>query len=286
MGKIFLASEALSAGLLTRHSLQTKYRKVHQNVYAPKDLALTAHTRAEAAWLWSGRSATLAGYSAAAMLGSRWLPDDAPAELARVRYPSPTGIRVHSGALAHDEVTVIGAMDCTTVARTCYDIGRARPMDTGIIRIDALLNTTGVPLEHVTSITERYPGARGIRGLRKVLELVDAGAESPQETRLRLLLIRSGLPRPTTQIPVGRRRVDMGWPQWRVGVEYDGEHHWSDPQAYAADIERLDFLAAQGWAIVRVSAVQLRYRQAAIVDRARRALELAGYRADTTGCGA
>ena len=105
---------------------RTKYRKVHQNVYAPKDLALTAHTRAEAAWLWSGRSATLAGYSAAAMLVSRWLPDDAPAELARVRYPSPTGIRVHSGAVAHDEVTVIGAMDCTTVARTCYDIGRAR----------------------------------------------------------------------------------------------------------------------------------------------------------------
>jgi len=42
-------------------------------------------------------------------------------------------------------------------------------------------------------------------------------------TELRLLLVRDGLPRPVTQIRVGRRRVDMGWPEWKVGVEYDGE---------------------------------------------------------------
>jgi very-short-patch-repair endonuclease len=105
------------------------------------------------------------------------------------------------------------------------------------------------------------------------MTLVDAGAESPQETRLRLLLIRSGLPRPVTQIPVhndlGRvvRRIDMGWPDVMVGVEYDGEQHFTNPDDYAADIERLEFLAARGWLIVRVSATQLRYRRPDIVDR-------------------
>ena len=267
---------------MTRHALQTKHRKLHQNVYAPNGLALTARTRATAAWLWSGRSATLAGYSAAAALGSRWLPDEAPAELARIRYPAPPGIRIHSGLIATDEVVTIDGMDCTCVERTCYDIGRRQPLDTGIIRIDALLKATRVPVDQVMLIEQRYPGARGIRRLRTALALVDSGAESPQETRLRLLLVRSGLPRPTTQIPVHhgpvRRRIDLGWPEWHVGVEYDGEQHWTSPRQHADDIERLEFLAAHGWTIVRVSATQLRYQQAAIVARVRKALEIAGYR--------
>lgn len=280
MGQIILGSEALASGAVTRHALQTRYRKLHQNVYAPEHLTPTAHDRAEAAWLWSGRTATLAGYSAAAVLGSKWLPDDAPAELARVRYPSPPGIRVHSGTIAADEIAVIGAMACTSVARTCYDIGRRQPLDTGIIRIDALLNSTRGDLADVAAITARYPGARHIRRLRTALDLADAGAESPQETRLRLLLVRSGLPRPTTQIPVlddwgfVRRRVDMGWEDAMVGVEYDGEQHFTDPLGYAADIERLEFLAARGWTIVRVSGTQLRDRPSQVVSRVRNALRL------------
>lgn len=278
MGHIVLGSEALASGLATRHALQTRYRKLHQNVYAPNDVALTACDRAESAWLWSGRKATLAGYSAAAALGSKWLPDDAPAELARIRYPSPPGIRIHSGVLAADEVIVIGGMECTSVARTCYDIGRSRPLDTSIIRIDAILNITGGHVDDVLGIAARYPGARCIRRLRRALKLVDAGAESPQETRLRLLLVRSGLPKPATQIPVTdewgrvRRRIDMGWEDALVGVEYDGEQHWQDPLAYAADIERLEFLAACGWTIVRVSSTQLRNRPDQVIDRVRHAL--------------
>jgi len=49
--------------------------------------------------------------------------------------------------------------------------------------------------------------------------LADGGAESPKETELRLLLVRDGLPRPVTQVQVGKRRIDMGWP--------DGKSAWS-----------------------------------------------------------
>lgn len=279
-----LGTEALASGAVTRHGLRTRFRKIHHNVYAPADAQLDARSRAIAAWLWSGRRATLAGHSAAAMLGSRWLPDDAPAELARVRKPSPPGIVVHSGEIAEDELTTVGGIPCTTAARTCYDLGRRLPEDTGVIRIDALLSHTGVGVAAVAAIADRYPGARRIRRLRKVLDLVDPGAESPQETRVRLLVVRSGLPRPVTQIPVrdewGRvvRRIDMGWPRRLVGVEYDGEQHWSDPVHYEADIDRLEFLAAAGWTIVRVSARHLRYEPDAVIARVRHALK----RAETT----
>lgn len=274
-----MATEALGAGTITRHALRTRYRKLHQNIYIPRDFTLDARTRARAAWLWSRRSATLSGYSAAAVLGSKWLPDDAPAELARIRHPAPPGILIHTGAIADDELAVVGGMTCTSVTRTCYDIGRRQRLDTAIIRIDALLNVTQVGVERVAGLTDRYPGARGIRRLRRALELADAGAESPQETRLRLLLVRCGLPRPVTQIPVAdewgrvQRRIDMGWPEWMVGVEYDGDQHWSTPEDHENDIVRLEFLASRGWTIVRVSARQLRYKQPEILARVRSALK-------------
>lgn len=74
------------------------------------------------------------------------------------------------------------------------------------------------------------------------------------------------------------RRIDMGgWLEWKVGVEYDGEQHWTDPDIHAGDIERLEFLAARGWLIVRVSARQLRYQRPEIVRRVRQALASRGY---------
>jgi len=276
MGEFIVGSESLAAGSVTRQDLRARYLKIHQNVYAPTGYRPTADDRAIAAWLWSGRRATLVGYSAAALLGSRWLPDHAPAELGRLRQPAPRGIVIHSGAIAADELIEIDEMRCTTAPRTGYDMGRRLPFETGVIRIDALLNATGCSVENVVEIADRYPGHRGIRRLRVALEFADPGAESPQETRLRLLIMTSALPRPETQIPVGRRRIDMGWPAWMVGVEYDGDQHWSDSRQHAEDIERLEFLAAQGWTIVRVSRDQLRYRPAEVIARIRRALQAAG----------
>ncbi len=183
-----------------------------------------------------------------------------------------------SGSIACDEMCLQQSIDCTTAARTAYDIGRRVRGDTAIIGIDALLNATLCKVDDVERIADRYPGARHIRRLRGALSLVDGGAESPKETELRLLLVRDGLPRPVTQIRAGRRRIDMGWPQWKVGVEYDGEQHWTNPDDYADDIERLEYLAARGWIIVRVSSRQLRYDRRGILKRVRRALVAAGCR--------
>lgn len=272
MEDLIVGSEALADGLVTRQILRTRYVKLHYNVYARAGLELDAADRARAAWLWSRRTATLVGQSAAAMHGTQWLPIDAPAELAYGRQPAPPGILIHRGTIADDEICLRQSIFCTTPARTAYDIGRRAPGDTAIIRIDALLNATRCSVDEIERIADRHAGARGMRALRKALDLADGGAESPKETELRLLIVRDGLPRPVTQVPVGRRRVDMGWPQWKVGVEYDGEQHFANPDDYANDIERLEYLAAQGWAIIRVSARQLRYDRPGILGRIRRAL--------------
>lgn len=277
-----VASEALASGRLTRQELRTRYVKLHRNVYAPRGLELTALDRAVAAWLWCRGDAILVGPSAAAALGTRWLPADEPAELARPRFAATAGLVVRADAIADDEQQTSRAMRCTTPARTAFDLGRRLTGENAIIRLDALMNRTKVSAAQINTITERYPGARGIRQLRATLEYVDGGAESPQETRLRLLLVDLGLPRPVTQIPVTNergkvvRRIDMGYPEYMVGVEYDGQHHFTNPDAYADDIDRLEFLASRGWIIVRVSARQLRYERRQIGARVRAALAAAG----------
>jgi hypothetical protein len=281
--QLVVATEVLGSGQLTRRDLSRRYRKLYRNVYVPNGVELTAVDRAYAAWLWSGRTATLVGHSAAALLGSRWIPVDAPVEVAHSRRVAPSGIKVRSDELRADEVRTIDGIACTTAARTAYDLGRRLPLENAVIRIDALLNATAATRRSVHDICQCHAGARGVRRLRTALDLVDAGAESPQETRLRLLLVQSGLPRPATQIPVtnqwGRvvRRIDMGWQEWMVGAEYDGEQHFTNPDDYSKDIVRLEFLAAKGWAIVRVSAKQLRHQRAAVVARVRLALRQRGF---------
>jgi hypothetical protein len=151
-----------------------------------------------------------------------------------------------------------------------------------VIRLDALMQATNLKQTDVEALIERHGGARGLSQLRSAVGLSDAGAESPQETRTRLVLTSAGM-RPTrTQIDVFDRfghhigRIDMGWDDWKVGVEYDGPQHWTDPARRTRDIDRQAELEALGWRIIRVSADMLRYRPNTIVQRTRAALRAAG----------
>jgi very-short-patch-repair endonuclease len=277
---VILASEAVTNGDLTYRELARRYTKVFPNVYAPKGTPLTAADRTWAAWLASGRRAVMVGQSAAVLHGSRWVPAGAPAERLGDHYRRASGIIVHSGLVPTHEICQVGEIRCTTVERTAYDLGRRLAFVDGLIRVDALLNATGAAVTDVASVAEHNKGARGIRRLRRVLDVADAGAESPQETRVRLILVCGGLPRPQSQISVGWRRLDLGWPEWKVGVEYDGIQHWQDPTQHGGDIARLEFFDEMGWRIVRVVAEHVRTDPQGIVDRAAKALWSAGWRGE------
>lgn len=112
---------------------------------------------------------------------------------------------------------------------------------------------------------------------------MDGGAESPQETRTRLLLVAAGFPRPRTQIMVCDEfgyfiaRIDMGWLEWKVGVEYDGPQHWAGPAEHARDVERIADLEAQGWTIIRITRDILRYRPGVFLTRVRDGMRAAGW---------
>jgi hypothetical protein len=282
VGQPFLGTEALAAGSVNRYRLRTRYTAVHRNVYVPVGTKLTPVDRAVAAWLSSGRRATAAGLSAAALHGSRWIDPDLPAELNQPSRHGTAGIVVHSDVLADDEICQVRDIRATTPARTVFDLGRRRGLTSAVIRTDALLQATDVKLVDVQALIDRHRGARGVAQLRQVLELADPGAESPQETRLRLLLTSAGMRPDQTQIEVFDEygcfvgRIDMGWEDWKVGVQYDGMQHWTDPEQRRRDIEQGVAYQELGWRIVRVGADLLSHRQATVIRRTRAALQVAG----------
>jgi hypothetical protein len=155
------------------------------------------------------------------------------------------------------------------------------PANCSVPILDALSHATNFKAAEVASIAVARPGSRGIRWLHPALKLVDGGAESPQESRVRLLLVAAGLPPPETQIEftdefgMARIRIDMGWREWRVAVEYDGVQHWSDRYQRSWDIDRIAMLEAMGWAVVRISAEMLS-RPEVIIERVRSKLRAAG----------
>lgn len=273
--ELIIGSAAIRRGDFTRRGLARHYRPVYRDVYLLREVELTAQLRARAASLATG--ATLCGLSAAAVLGTKWLDPSAPAEVVRADRHSQAGITVHTWDLAVDEVCLAESMLVTTPVRTAFDIGRLNAASKAIPILDALLNATGITPVDVCALADRRAGARGASRLRSILELVDGGAESPQESRLRLILVSGGLPIPETQIKFRdlRIRVDMGWREWKVAVEYDGVHHWSDRWQRSWDIDRIALLEAAGWSVVRVSAAMMS-RPELILERVRTKLRMAG----------
>ena len=254
----FIGSEALNRGALDRHQLRTRYRTLFPNVYLPAKAQPSLEQRISAAWLWSRGRATIAGAAAAALHGAKWIPNDVPIELIYVNSRPPRGVLTRRCVLLDGEAQMMGSRSVTTPERTAFDIGRGGAIHSAVARLDALAAATGFKVEDVLHIARCHPRSRGLRRLETALELVDAGAQSPRETYLRLLLIEAGFPRPQTQIPVRGANgipvahIDVGWEEYMVGVEYEGEHHQTDRGVYVYDIQRLELVERKGWLIVRV----------------------------------
>lgn len=260
MGEAFIGSEAIKSGALTRHQLRSRFVALHPDVYIPPDTDLTAATRARAAWLWSRRRGVVAGHSASALHGAKWVDHQAPAQLLYQHRRPPAGIRTWLDTVADDEIQLIGGVSATTPARTAFDIACRNTVGKAVAAIDALARATGLKAADAEMIADRYKGHRNIRRARRALTLVDPGAESPRETWLRLLVIEAGYPPPQTQLPIHGEYgelvavVDMGWDDVKIALEYEGPQHWTDPRQFRKDIERYEALPELGWIAIRVTA--------------------------------
>lgn len=283
--EVFRGTAALEAGLLTRGRLRGPgFERVLPDTYVragtgPPDLRL----RSLAAYYWAGPGAVLCGYSAAELLGRSCAPSHAPAEVAvtavRAGVRSRPEVTVHRDLLHPGEITDVDGVRITSRLRTAFDLARWLPLTEGVVAVDALARGEFAP-DLLLNFTVRYPETRGVRTVLDVLTWADARSGSPPETRLRLILVQAGLPRPVPQHPVlddGRREalwLDLAYPEHRLGVEYDGGGHFATPEAARADAQRHTRLVAAGWRVLRYTAEEMRHARDRIVDDVRRALGL------------
>ena len=233
---------------------------LHKDVYVPKDAELTPLLRAKACWLRSRRRGVLAGFSASAVHGAKWIDPALPASIIDTNRRRAVGVVVWEERIEADEIAVVDGMRITTPARTALDLARRCRKDVAVASIDALVQAVELKMADIELLVDRYRGRRGMKAARSALELADGGAQSPKESWLRLLLVRAGFPRPQTQIPVrnewgwAEAYLDMGWEDVKVAVEYDGDQHRSSRYQYVKDIRRLETLGRMGWIVVRVVA--------------------------------
>jgi hypothetical protein len=126
---------------------------------------------------------------------------------------------------------------------------------------DALLRRKSPLAEahRLVTAAARAVNRPGVDRLRQALSLVRGRTDSPMETTLRLAIVRAGLPEPEVNWAIldtagaFRGFADLAFPRLRVLVEYDGDHHRTDPHQYFTDVDRLWTFQTLGWRIVRVN---------------------------------
>lgn len=273
-----LLDAGLSVSAIKRRVAGRRLIRLHRGVYAVGHDRLTRDGHWLAAVLAAGLGAVLSHREAAALHGLR--PSSRPAVdvtvAARRRVPGVQAHRVER--LDRDDVTVVGGIPTTTVARTLVDLGdvvsphalrkalaeaeRSHRLD--VRAIDAVLART------------RGRGGEGRQRVRAALaELAATGAtitRSEIEDRFLVLLDAHGLPQPLTNHWLHGMEVDACWPTSRLVVEVDGWGPHRTRQAFQDDRTRSNDLQAAGWTVLRFTHGDVVHRSAATAGRVGRAL--------------
>ncbi len=167
-----------------------------------------------------------------------------------------------------------------TAEQAWLQLATQLPVDDLIVAGDFLLRRKRPisTLEALALAIESGGSRAGITRARAAIRDVRAGTDSPMESRLRILLIRSGLPEPIIGFTVTNRdgdfvgTPDLAYVRERIAIEYQGQIHQSNPQVFAEDVERRELFEAAGWHVILVFKDHLNKRPHWVVTRVSGAL--------------
>jgi very-short-patch-repair endonuclease len=286
----FRGTVAVAAGLVTPGQLRgPDYRRLFPDTYVRAEDRPDLALRSRAGYRYVEGRGVLAGYSAAELLGASCGPGDAPVEVLLLlgKQRDHPGLLVRRDRIAPGEIVEVDGVRLTSPLRTAYDLARGPDLVDAVVAVDALARVGGFAPDLLLHFAVRYRGSRGNSQVAEVLSHADRRAGSPMETRLRLLLVRAGLPRPEVQWAVQDERartavwLDLAYPAHRIGIEYDGEVH-AGPNAVLRDIGRHTALVDKGWRVYRYTKLDVLQRPELIVEQIRRALSTGSRTARST----
>ena len=269
----------MSEGVLTRRQLRTRgYRRLVHGVYADPGLPLDHRLRCRGVALLLPRGMAIGGQSAAAWHGAPFAGALDPVTVvgpADIDWKGPRGVRVHRSQTPFHFVRDPDDVPITSPLRTSWDIAALESVGTAVAALDAMVRAGTLRSDELTTMALGGGGQWGVAKVRRAVDLVDARAESPPESRVRVALVLAGL-RPVPQFDVHDGadwlgRVDLAFPDEKVAIEYEGAYHFEDGQIMRDDV-RYARLREAGWTVIRVSAADLRDLDA-VVARIRLALQ-------------
>ncbi len=273
----FDLDEARRFGLTRDHLRGTRWRRLGGGFYALRAIADdpivvlgAVARRMPCDTVFSGRTA--------AWLHGLELPPCDPVEVtippARlISRLSRTAVR--RSELAPREVARRRGFRVTSIDRTVADLGRRLPLIEAVTVLDMALHRRLVSEPHLRGWIASHRGFPGVTRPRRALELAESGTESVMETRLRLLLVMAGLPRPRVQVSLRDEgghflgRPDFYYPSHRLALEYDGAGH---RERLAADNRRQNRLVDAGYRLLRFTAFDVLSAPNSVVTLVTRAL--------------
>lgn len=188
-------------------------------------------------------------------------------------------LQVHGLPISPDDITVVGGLRVTSLARTVLDLSCRESLERSVAVGDAALRLGLRPYELLAAV-EAARRRHGIAHARSTAELIDARSESPGESFSRVKFWRWAVPTPTLQLEVLDRRGalvafgDFGWPELGTIGEFDGKIKYGrllkpgqSPQDVVFDEKiREDRIRDLGWQVVRWTWADLA-RRAELVGR-------------------
>jgi hypothetical protein len=257
----FTTAQARAAGISRTALGSAPWRQVFRGVWAHVDVPEDRDFRLSAAALLLPPRAVLCGLTAAWVWGAdvRRTDDlDVHVSFPRGgRLRARSGLRVCQETLAPNDIWHLPDVAITSPTRTAFDCLRLLRGAERVVVVDAL---THLGRTTVGELRAYFAGQRRLRNLRvgeALLDDVEPLAESPMESRVRLIVVTAGLPRPLAQFEVRTpsggfvARVDLAYRDRKIAIEYDGAWHW---QQRRADDRRRDALRALGWTVLVFSA--------------------------------
>lgn len=255
-----LLTLGFSASAIARLVHAGRLHRVHHGVYAVGNPALKVEGYRFAAVLACGEGALLSWAAAGAHIGLRH------SEAARIdvtvrgdRRISRPGLRIHRcSTLIDEDMTVVDAIPCTSVARTLLDLSSLID-DRGVERALERAEILQV-YDHwkILSVLRRMRGHPGAPRLARVAEAANPGTtvtKSELEEAMLALCRRAGFPDPSlnAHILLGgvHTEVDFLWRRQRVVVEVDSWKYHRQRGQFRRDRRRDQLLELEGWGHAR-----------------------------------
>jgi hypothetical protein len=219
-----------------------------------------------------------------------WMEEDWRIHVARERdasKPRRRNVVGHRMTFRAGEVVMHDGVRVTSPARTWLDLASLMTVDELIAAGDSFVSAHGsdfprpktalCSIEELRRMVGAHPGMRGMKTARLALPEIRVGADSPQETRMRLVLARSAHGEPVLNYVIGNTWgqpavwPDAAYPAERIALQYDGGHH-SGPLQISSDDRRQALTERLGWREVRVYKEDLDGDKPFLLDKVRAAM--------------